>query len=170
MCHGSLFAKELNYIHVDQKAIIKSVDIKAPKEKVWDVLLNDKFTRIWYAEFSEGSHAETDWTPGSKAIFTDNTGNGLVGKVVVNKPNEILSVQYQGMMRNGIEDFESDESKSVKGGHETYLLSQKDGNTKLSIECDMSEELFESMSKLWDKALQKIKQLSEMDGQDRYNE
>lgn len=141
--------------------IKKSIEISAPKEKVWDVLLNDKFTRIWYAEFSEGSHAETDWKVGSKALFTDKSNRGLVGKVIVNIPNEVISVEYQGLVMAGTEDYESDEAKNVKGARETYHLAEKNGVTRVSIECDMGEEWFESMSLAWDKALLKVKELSE---------
>ena len=33
------------------KTIKKSIEIKASKEKVWEVLTEDKYTRIWYADF-----------------------------------------------------------------------------------------------------------------------
>ena len=143
------------------EVIRKSIEINAPKEKIWEVLVNDKFIRAWYAEFSEGSHAETDWKVGGKALFKDNTGNGLVGKVIINKPSEIISVEYQGILNAGFEDYESELARNVKGGHETYRLSGKGALTDLSIECDMAEEHLESMSLLWVKALKKIKELSE---------
>jgi hypothetical protein len=144
-----------------QTTIRKSIEVNAPKEIVWEVLLDDKFTRIWYAEFSEGSHAETDWKVGSKAVFTDNSGCGLIATVVENNPFEFLQVQYTGYMNNGVEDYDSNIAKEVKGGLETYSLSEKDGVTNLSIECGMSEQMFETMSLAWDKALQKLKKLSE---------
>ncbi|MES2731590.1 MAG: SRPBCC domain-containing protein [Bacteroidota bacterium] len=144
-----------------EKTIKKSISISAPKEKVWDILTNDKFTRIWYAEFSAGSHAETDWKVGSKAVFIDTNKSGMVGKVIASKPGEVLSVEYEGLINAGIEDYESEDAKQVKGGRETYLLSEKDGITNLSIESGMTEQYFESMSLAWDKALQKIKDLSE---------
>ncbi|MBC7920649.1 MAG: SRPBCC domain-containing protein [Ferruginibacter sp.] len=146
---------------MENKIIKKSIELSVPKEKVWDVLLLDKFTRVWYAEFSEGSYAETDWKAGSKALFKDSSGSGMVGKVVINQPNEVISVEYQGMIVDGIEEYESDDAKNVKGGRETYRLSEKAGITQLSIESDMLAEYFESMSLSWDKALQKIKELSE---------
>jgi len=144
-----------------EHTIKKSIDINTPKEIVWDVLLNDKFTRNWYAEFSEGTYAETDWREGSKAVFTDNSNCGLISKVIVNKPFEIISMEYLGMVVNGVEDYDSEVAQSVKGGFETYRLSEKNDVTRLSIECDMSEDMFESMSHAWEKALQKIKNLSE---------
>jgi len=146
---------------MEMKVITKSIGIMAPIEKVWKVLLDDKCTRIWYAEFSEGTHAVTDWQVGSKAVFIDNSNSGLVSKVIVNKPGEMLSVEHQGIVMDGKEDYESEMAKAVKGGRETYLLSGKNVITQLSIESDMAEEMFESMSLSWDKALQKIQELSE---------
>ena len=142
--------------------IKKSIEIKSPKEKVWNVLLQDEFTRKWYALFSEGTHAETDWQVGSKAKFTDNSGSGLISRITINKPFEIISMEHEGFVAaDGKEDYESDAAKAVKGGHETYMLSGADETTQLSIECDMDAQYFDIMSSAWDKALQKIKELSE---------
>lgn len=43
------------------KTLEKTIDIHAPKEKVWDVLTEDKYTPEWYVAFSEGAHAIADW-------------------------------------------------------------------------------------------------------------
>ena len=143
------------------KRIKKSIEINAPKEKVWNVLLDDQYTRLWYAAFSEGSHAETDWKEGSKAVFTDNTHSGLISKVTKNKPYEVLSLEYQGVVTGGKEDYESQLAQEIKGGLESYQLTEKDGITSVSIESDMGEEFFDSMSDSWENALKKVKQLSE---------
>jgi uncharacterized protein YndB with AHSA1/START domain len=141
--------------------IKKSIEVNAPKEKVWEVLLNDKFTRIWYAEFMEGSKAETDWKVGSKAKFTDGKGEGIVGTVIENIPNKIISVEYQGIVAGGIEDYHSEIAQAVKGSRETYQLTEKDGVTHILVEVDMGEAYYEMMSVAWDKALEKIKTLAE---------
>lgn len=146
---------------MEKQIIKKSIEINAPKEKVWDVLLNDQFIRIWYSAFGDGVKAETDWNLGSKAVFTDNSKSGMVGKIIAKKPGEILSVEYQGVVVDGVEDYDSDDAMNVKGGLETYELTEKDGVTKLAISCDMSEEYFEMMSEAWENALQKIKELAE---------
>jgi uncharacterized protein YndB with AHSA1/START domain len=146
---------------MEKQTIRKSVEVNAPKEIVWEVLLNDSFTRVWYAAFSPGSRAETDWKVGSKAVFTDDSKCGLIGKVLENIPYERLTVEYTGFVNAGVEDYESATAEEVKGGLEVYRLAEKNGITHLSIACDMSEEMFEAMSSAWDKALQKIKQLAE---------
>ena len=138
--------------------------MKASKEKVWDVLLQDQFNRLWYAEFSEGTYAETDWQVGSKAVFIDQSGNGLLSKVVINQPHAVLSLEHQGMINNGTEDYESADAQAMKGTHETYRLTEKDGVTQLAIELDMGAEYYDFMAAAWEKALQKIKELAENTG------
>ena len=143
------------------KTIYQSISIAASKEKVWNVLTEDSCLRIWYAEFSEGCHAVTDWKIGSKVLFIDNNGDGLIGKVIANTPCEILSVKYEGMMEKGKEEFDSPIAQSVKGGLETYTLSEEQGKTLLHIAGDMSADYYDFMFAAWTRALQKIKELSE---------
>ena len=143
------------------KTIKKSIEINTPAGQVWDVLFQEKYSKIWYNEFSPGTYAETDWKLGSKVIFKNENGDGMVGKIVANTPNEILSIEFDGMVNKNIEDYESDDAKTTKGTHETYKLSTKGDTTLLNIEADMVEEYFDSMSTMWDNALQKIKELAE---------
>jgi hypothetical protein len=54
---------------MEKMVIKKSVDIHASKEKIWNVLMDDHYSRQWYAEFSEGTYAETDWNEEAKLCF-----------------------------------------------------------------------------------------------------
>jgi len=143
------------------QTIKASVDIHAPKEKVWQVLLDHKYIQVWYTAFGEGITADTDWRLGSKAVFTDNKGSGMIGKIVKHIPNEMIDIEYEGIMVNGKEDYHSNAANDMKGTHETYRLSTTDDATNLSIECVMDDAYYEMMSSAWEKAVQKIKQLSE---------
>ncbi|KAA3437875.1 SRPBCC family protein [Rufibacter hautae] len=146
---------------MEKTTIKKEIDIKAPKEKVWNVLVQDQYIRQWYAAFSEGAYAETDWQLGSKVLFKDPSENGMIGKVVQHTPHEVLSVRYEGLLVNGKEDTQSEDAKAVQGGLETYKLLEKAGGTQIAIEGDMTPEYFDMMSAAWDVALLKIKELSE---------
>jgi PhnB protein len=143
------------------KTIKKSIDINAPKQQVWDVLVKDEYTRDWYSVFSPGSHVETDWKEGGKAVFSDHSNCGMVAKIIANKPNEELAFEYTGFLKDGEEDYESEGAKALKGGKEIYLLRGENGSTHLEIASDMGDEWYDSMSLAWDKALQKLKQLAE---------
>ena len=147
-------------MNAEKQVIKKAIEINAPKEKVWNVLLQDHYNRQWYAYFSEGTYAETDWQLGSKVIFKDNSGDGLVGKVVTHRPYEILAVEYEGILTKGHEMYHTPEAQAMQGFRETYHLTENN-TTLLNIESDMGEEYFDMMSAAWDKALQKIKELTE---------
>lgn len=142
------------------KTIHKEKQINAPKDKVWNVLLEDAYNRIWMAEFMEGSHAKTDWIVGHKVRFMDNDGNGIVGTIVEKQPYDLIKMVYEGEIRNGKDDLESEMAKAMKGVRENYFLSEENGVTTLKIEVDMGEDWYQMMSDAWDKALDKIEELS----------
>lgn len=145
------------------KPIVKQISINAPASKVWEVLFTDATYRIWTSVFSEGSYFETDWNLGSKAIFTDQEGYGLIGKIVQNVPQEIMAIEYAGQLVKGIEDFTSEEvMNGIKGTTERYALSESDGVTNLEVALNINENWFDMMSEGWDKAVVKIKELSEI--------
>jgi uncharacterized protein YndB with AHSA1/START domain len=148
----------------NSKKIEKAIDIQAAPEKVFHTLVDDQCTRQWFAAFGngvEGPHAETDWQTGSKAVFTDNSGGGMIARVVENKPPTSLIVEYTGLLSNGVEDYDSEGAKAVQGGREVYHLTSQGGTTRLAIESDMSAEYYDMMNTAWDAALQTIKTLAE---------
>lgn len=142
------------------KTIQKTKQINAPKEKVWNVLLEDAYNRIWMAEFMEGSHAKTDWIVGHKVRFLDNNDNGLVGRIITKQPYEAIEMEYDGEVKNGQDDLDSDMARQMKGSRENYYLSEENGVTTLKIESDMDDNWIEMMSAAWDRALDKIEELS----------
>jgi hypothetical protein len=145
------------------KSINKEISISAPASKVWSVLFSDQTYRIWSSVFSEGSYFQTDWKIGSKALFTDQEGYGLLGVITQNILNEVLAIEYNGQLDKGVEDFTSPEVlNGVKGATETYNLSESNGITNLSIDLNINENWFDMMSEGWDKAIVKIKELSEI--------
>jgi uncharacterized protein YndB with AHSA1/START domain len=143
------------------KKIEKSIVINASKEKLWEVLTLDRYTRDWYSAFSPGSYAETDWKPGSKVLFLDQRKQGMAGKIVESIPGKSLIVEYTGVVLDGKEDLDSAEAQQYKGGQERYRLSEENGATRLDISSDMDENMFEMMSGKWEKAFERLKDLAE---------
>lgn len=143
------------------KKIEKTVEIHAPATIVSTVLTEDALLRQWYNEFNPGCYAITDWKEGSKIICTDASKSGMVGIITENKPGKILDIEFTGNYTNGMEDYTSDMALAIKGSHETYLMGEKDGITKLNISCDMDENYYDMMDAAWNKALVIIKRLAE---------
>lgn len=138
-----------------------TVEISAPRETVWNTLWNDETYRQWTAPFSEGSHAQTDWQKGSKVLFLGSDNAGMVSMIAENIPNEFMSIKHLGIVKDGIEDTESDAVKQWAGAHENYRLHAVDSGTELVIEMDTNDEFREYFAETWPKALSKIKELSE---------
>jgi uncharacterized protein YndB with AHSA1/START domain len=146
-----------------EKEILKfETSIDAPKEKVWDVLLQDETYRQWTTPFCEGSYYEADnLQPGSKVKFLSPQGEGMVSRVAVHKPNEEISFEHLGVVKDGKEDTESEAVKEWKGSRETYRVKPHHAGTQLQIEQDIDSKHAPMFTTMWQAALQKVKELSE---------
>lgn len=142
-----------------------SIEINAPKEKVWKTMLDDATYRQWTEVFSPGSYYTGSWEKGSEIIFlgVDEKGNksGMIGKVNDNRPNEFISLGFLGEVANGVEDRTSDKVKTYADGHENYSFSEKDGVTKLEIDTTSTDEFSQMMEDMWLKGLKKLKEMCE---------
>lgn len=137
------------------------VAIDAPREKVWDVLWGDDTYREWTSVFSEGSRAETDWKEGSKVLFLDGKGDGMVSMIAKKIPDSYMSIKHVGTIVQGKEDLNSKEVESWSGAEENYTLKTVDGKTELTVDMDITDEFKEYFNDTWPKALDKLKALSE---------
>ncbi len=138
--------------------------INATKEKVWESLFSDAAYREWTTAFAEGSYAETDWKQGSKALFMDGSRSGMVSEIEVSRPYDFLSIKHLGIIKDGVEDLTSEETKSWSGAHENYTLRDAEGKTEVSIELEsqgMKQEFVDYFNKTWPIALDKLKDIAE---------
>ena len=135
--------------------------INAPREKVWSVLWTDESYRAWTAVFSAGSQAITDWKKGSKVLFTDGKGSGMVSRIDDLVPNEFMSFQHLGELKDGVEDTTSERVQQWAGGRENYTLKSIGDTTELITELDMVAEFKDYFMNTFPKALAKVKELSE---------
>jgi len=137
------------------------IEIAAPKEKVWKVLWGDNTYPVWTAAFAEGSQVETNWEEGSKVLFLDGKGEGMVSTIAKKIPNEFMSFKHLGMLNNGKEDLETAKQKGWSGAIENYTLKTVNGQTELTIDQDVEADYKEYFLSTWPKALEKLKTLAE---------
>jgi len=138
--------------------------INASRDKVWNALWEDANYREWTSAFAEGSHAVTDWKQGSKILFLDGKGEGMVSEVAEARPNEFMSIRHLGTVKDGVEDTSSPESREWSGGYENYLLQTENGQTKLTVTMTsvaIPEEFIAYFQHAWPKALDKLQQVAE---------
>lgn len=148
------------------KKIHKSILINAPKEKVWEIMLGPETYKEWTAAFNPGSRYEGSWEQGSTIRFIGpdpSTGEegGMLSRIAENRPNEYISIEHLGIIKNGVEDTTSEEAKKWTPAFENYTFIDKDGGTEVQIDQDMDDQYAEEFGEMWEKALQKLKEISE---------
>lgn len=140
--------------------IEKSILINAPREKVWEVVTKQPGLGTWMKEFASDSRVEGNWEMGEKLIFTGDSGEGMQNEVVELVPNEITKLKPTALLKDGAPDPTQD--ISAFSDTEDYIFSEENGKTKLEIKSFSPEpSLTEMFNDLWDKALNKIKELAE---------
>lgn len=137
--------------------------IAAPRSKVWEVLWGDKSYGQWTSVFCEGSRVETNWKEGSRALFLDGKGHGMVSMINSKRENEFMSFKHLGNLINGVEDLDSPEVKDWAGALENYTLTDEAGGTELVVEIDVNDQFKDYFNETMPKALEKIKALAEQD-------
>ena len=143
-----------------------SIEINAPKEKVWNTMLDDKTYRMWTTPFNEGSYYKGDWSKGSKIIFLGpdpETGKegGMVSRIAENKLYEFISIEHLGIIKDGVEDTTSEDVKKWTPTFENYTFQEKNGTTEVLVEMDINDEYKEMFEGMWPKALQVLKEIAE---------
>ena len=143
-----------------------SIVINAPREKVWATMLGPETYKEWTAAFNPGSRYEGEWKQGSTIRFIGpdpETGKegGMLSRIAESRPHEYISIQHLGIIKNGIEDTTSEEARKWSPAFENYTFLDKDGATELQIDQDVADEYKDGFEKMWNLALQKLKEISE---------
>jgi len=139
-----------------------TVKIDAPKEKVWNTLWDNSTYNKWTSVFNEGSHAVTDWNEGSEVLFLSGDGQqGMYSTIAKKVPNEFMSFQHLGVVKDAQKQPADEESKQWSGATENYTLKGADGKTELIVEMDLTDEFEDYFKDTFPKALEKVKELSE---------
>jgi uncharacterized protein YndB with AHSA1/START domain len=134
-----------------------TVDIDAPRDRVWAVLWDDKTYRDWSSAFMEGSHAVSDWKEGSKIQFLDPSGNGMLAIIEKKVPNERMTFRHIAEIREG---KEHPAPSSWANAREEYTLKDNGRGTTLTVDTDAADEYKEAFEKAFPKALQRVKELA----------
>jgi L-rhamnose mutarotase len=144
-----------------------SILINSNREKVWQVMLDDKTYREWTAEFTPGSYYSGNWSGGSKIIFAGPNPNnlqevgGMVARIKESKQGESIKMEYVGLYANGAEDMQSTEAKKWIGGIEEYAFVNKGSGTELQVTLKIPNEYKEMFTESWPNALKKLKEICE---------
>lgn len=144
-----------------------TVLINAPKEKVWQTMLDDSTYRQWTSAFNPGgSYFEGSWEKGSEIRFLGpdpETGKlgGMYARIHDSRPHEFISIEHLGIIDDGQVDTTSEMVKKWAPAYENYTFQNRDGSTEVLVEMDIDEEHAEFFQEVWPKALQLLKGMAE---------
>src|SRR3989338_3223520 len=143
-----------------------SIEINAPRERVWHTMLDDKTYREWTKAFGPGGHYKGNWNKGSKIVFIGSdpeTGEegGMVSRIAENRLYEFISIEHMGIIKNGVEDTTSDGAKKWTPAFENYTFKETNGKTEVLVDVNIAKEFAEMFEKMWPPALKNLKEISE---------
>jgi len=138
-----------------------SSDINASPEKIWQVLWEDTTYRQWTSAFSEGSYAISDWKEKSKVHFLSPSGEGMFSEIDQLVPNAFMSFRHLGVVRNGEEQPQDEETRKWSGAMENYTLERVGDGTRLTVEIDITDDHAEYFQDTFPKALALVKSIAE---------
>lgn len=139
-----------------------SIQIHAPRAKVWDVMLGNETYKEWTSAFMPGSYFKGDWSEGSKMLFLGPSENGekdggMVAVVKENRTGEFVSLNHQAEVRDGVEV-----AWDGAGGFENYSFSDTEGGTLVSVDMlNIPDEYAGMFEDTWPNALEKLKEVAE---------
>lgn len=140
--------------------------VEAPREKVWENVVNDEPYRKWTVPFMPGSYFEGNWEKGARMRFIvrgeNGEVNGMFSEIAECRRPEFISIKHLGLVKNGQEDNESEEAKKWVSGHENYVLTDLGGRTRFRVDMDnVPDEMEKDFADSWPRALALLKELSE---------
>lgn len=138
-----------------------SIEINASVEKVWFVLWNDIYYKMWTSAFCEGSTVETDWNEGSKVHFLSPSGDGMYSLITKNTANQQMYFTHIGNIENFKEVEPNEESNAWTGAREYYTVSEVNGKTVLEVLMDITEDHEEYFDIAFPKGLALVKNYAE---------
>ncbi len=135
--------------------------IQAPRERVWDRLIDPDGYRDWTSAFCEGSHFQGSWEAGGRIHFLSPSGDGMCSTVTEHRRPERLVIQHLGEIRQGVEDLSSPEVLAWAPAHETYAFTETPGGCTVTVTLETLPDYVTYMEAAFPKALRRLKDLSE---------
>lgn len=135
-----------------------SIEIQAPKERVWDTLWQDETFRQWAGIIDPGTHMVGVLKVGNEVQYISGNGYGVTSKVLKLTPGEFLLIGHSADTQDG---GKQKREKEWTGGKESYSLGETNGVTTITVAFDVPEEMEGYFQVTYPKALEQVKQLAE---------
>jgi uncharacterized protein YndB with AHSA1/START domain len=131
------------------------ITIHAPRQVVWDIMLQPDTYQRWTAGFCEGSRYEGSWEKGASILFLGPNGEGMKSVIAENRPLEHLSIRHLSCFTKEKDDPFSEPA------FENYTFREVDDGTELLVDMDCFEQYEAMFEEMWPRSLELLKALCE---------
>lgn len=138
------------------KHIKKEFILNCGPQKAWQLVVDRSKYKVWAASFQEGSTYVGEMKLNETISFVDETGNGLVSKVVIFEPDKEIKFAFLGEVTDG----KYVEIPAFAEMTEHYVFEPVGNQTKMLVDVTMDDEYYDMMNDLWDKAGTELIKLS----------
>lgn len=143
------------------KTLHYAIVIHAPRRRVRDVMLGPDTFKAWTSASAEGSYFEGSWDAGGKIRFLVPDGSGMTSMIAENRPYEFISIRHLGVVKDGIDDTESEAARNWAPASENYTFTNLGASTRLEVDVESPPDLKAFMADAWPLALAKLTALCE---------
>lgn len=139
------------------KKINLDIIINAPREAVWDAIVDGSKYRAWTSVFQETSSFEGGWNKGDSIRFTaineKGQTEGMVSEIAESTFPKYISIKHLGYIVDGVEDTTSEEIRKWALSFENYTIDKLDEDkTLFKLDMDATEEFHDMFLEIWPKA------------------
>ncbi len=139
-----------------------TIEINAPKEKIWQSLWEDASYRNWASVFCEGTYAKSNWNEGDSIYFLSADGRGMNSVIDKKVENQYIAFKHISEMKDFKPQPVDEAASEWSGGMEIYELISNQSSITLKVLMDTLEKYIEYFETTFPKALERVKELSEI--------
>jgi len=148
------------------KTLTPSIDIRAPRARIWKALTSSETFGDWCSAFNPGCFYEGDWSEGSVMKFlgidsTTGQAGGMLSGIVQHIPGEYIAARHVGVVENGVDITEGPVAELWAGAREEYRLTGGPDIFTLQVTADVADDWYEYFEKSWHAALGRLRELAE---------
>ena len=143
------------------KTLTFEIAIRAPRARVWDIMLDPETYKAWTSAFCEGSYFVGSWDEGAKIQFLSPSGDGMTAVIAENRLHEFVSIRHLGVIEKGVEDTSSEKVRAWAPAYENYRFSDLPDGCRLTVAVDTVAEYEQYMRDTFPKSLALLKELAE---------
>lgn len=136
--------------------------INAPKQRVWETMIDSATYNDWAKAFSDGSSFEGEWGEGNTMLFFDAKQGGTKAVLKTFKPYDHMLAEHVAMVDPNKAPLDNEAVQNWLGTTEEYVFEEtENGGTKLMINMKTHEQFKEMFDGTWPKALELLKEICE---------